>query len=120
MTINPNPSATVFTIPVMAGGIPLNISITTGVETPEPPKAKAKKKPVKKAKYAFEVTGVTRDGSIISTVHKDFEFPIALEEFEKNTLMNGTLWVSQYRKDGYLGERTMLRRKGPKYFNVAK
>jgi hypothetical protein len=117
MTINPNPSAS-FTIPVMAGGIPLNINITTGVEAPQPPKAK--KKPAKKAKYAFEVTGVKRDGSLISTVHKDYEFPIALEEFESNTLFNGTLWVSQYMKGGFLGERTMLRRKGPKYFNVAK
>lgn len=117
MTTNPNPTSS-FTIPVMAGGIPLNINITTGVETPEPPKAK--KKPAKKAKYAFEVTGTNRDGTKVSTLHKDHEFPIALEEFEKNTLLHGTLWVSRYFMDGYLGERTMLRRKGPKYYNVAK
>lgn len=118
MTINPNPTASL-TIPVMAGGIPLNINISSGVETPTQP-PKAKRKYTKKAKYAFEVTGINRDGSTVSTVHKDYEFPIAIEEFEKNTLLNGTLWVSQYIKGGFLGERTMLRRKGPKYYNVSK
>jgi hypothetical protein len=119
MTINPNPTANVLTIPVMAGGIPLNINISTGISNPEPFKEKVKKKPVKKAKYGFEVTGTNRDGTKVSTLHRDFEFPLALEEFEKNTLLNGTLWVSKYLQDGYLSERTMLRRTGPKYFNVS-